>query len=638
VCRIVLSLLLAILSTTASIRAQSPPTRVWPTGIVNENDGWAVHAGDELAYAAPTFDDSSWTHVTFSENFTLAGPDAAGHVRWMRKRIDLPPRGPINLMLIGDYASFEVYVDGVQIGPNSKPDYIWRRQNETIFPLSQKGDSRPSVEVAIRSHLRLIGFTRRLTFRSAAIGDPVSISALAGAHLGVRLGRAVFTIAVNALAFSLGILLLALFRKQRTHREYLWLGFTVVCSALSAGLSVAAIEGWVPLFIDCFVGRPALYLFMAAELSFVYAFIGTTPHRAIRIYQAILVTAPFYISPAVWIGGVPISMDLWAQSLFVFPGAILTVLLLAIWNRRGSREAGLLIVPILLTNATAIARDVEFIIRFAKPGFGFPTFNLSIVTLDYVPLAELSFLLSIGVVIFYRFLRVNREQAQTKAELESARTIQQFLVPQAFPSIPGLRVESVYLPAQQVGGDFFQIVALPAGGALVIMGDVSGKGLPAAMNVAMIVGALRTLVETTDSPAAILAGLNRRLRGRPSGFTTCIVLRILANGETTLANAGHINPYLSGREFATEASLPLGLDLDLNTTYPEITVTLAPGETLTLITDGVVEATDPQTKELFGFDRTLAISHLPAHQIAAVAQTFGQEDDIAVLTLQYLPA
>ncbi len=540
-------------------------------------------------------------------------------------------------MLIGDYASFEVYVDGVQVGPGSKPDYTWRRQNELIFPLRQKGDTRSNVEVAIRSHLRLIGFTRRLTFRRAAIGDPTSISAAAGAHLGVRLGNAIFTIAVNALAFSLGILLLALFGKQRTHREYLWLGLTVICSGISAGLSMSAIEGLVPLFIDCFLGHPSLFLFMAAELSFVYAFIGAPPPPAIRVYQAILIATPFFVMPLAWFHTGWISMDLLVQSICVLPGAILVVTLLAFWHRRGNREAGLLILPILLTNATSIARNIEFLIKFAKPGFAFPVYKLGIVTLDYIPLAQISFLLSIGVVIFFRFLRINREQAQTKSELESARTIQQFLVPQAFPSIPGLHVESVYLPAQQVGGDFFQLVALPAGGALVIMGDVSGKGLPAAMNVAMIVGALRTLIETTDSPAAILAGLNRRLRGRPSGFTTCIALRILANGQTTLANAGHINPYLAGRELPTDASLPLGLDLDLDTNYPETALTLVPGDTLTLITDGVVEATNPQTRELFGFDRTAAISDRPAHEIAATAQTFGQEDDIAVLTLTFNP-
>jgi serine phosphatase RsbU (regulator of sigma subunit) len=95
--------------------------------------------------------------------------------------------------------------------------------------------------------------------------------------------------------------------------------------------------------------------------------------------------------------------------------------------------------------------------------------------------------------------------------------------------------------------------------------------------------------------------------------------------------AGHLNPYLNGRELVLEAALPLGLATEA--VYGKTTLTLAPDDTLTLLTDGVLEARDAATQELFGFDRTLAISGLPAAEIAATAQKFGQEDDIAVLTL-----
>ncbi len=249
--------------------------------------------------------------------------------------------------------------------------------------------------------------------------------------------------------------------------------------------------------------------------------------------------------------------------------------------------------------------------------------------------ANLLFLLTIGLIIFQRFTRITRDQAQAHADLESARSIQQVLIPEALPAIPNLRIESVYHPAQQVGGDFFQIIPVQEG-TVIAIGDVSGKGLPAAMNVALIVGTLRTIAEQTSSPALILAGLNRRLLGRGGGFTTCLVLHILTTGEVTLANAGHLNPYLDGAELELPSGLPLGLTLE--SAYTEATLTLAACDTLTLITDGVVEAANPQTRELFGFDRTAAISDRPAHEIAATAQAFGQEDDIAVLTLQYLPA
>jgi serine phosphatase RsbU (regulator of sigma subunit) len=151
------------------------------------------------------------------------------------------------------------------------------------------------------------------------------------------------------------------------------------------------------------------------------------------------------------------------------------------------------------------------------------------------------------------------------------------------------------------------------------------------MNVALIVGTLRTLAETTTNPAEILAGLNRRLLGRSKGFTTAIAVRISPGGEADLAIAGHLNPYLNGRELLLDAGLPLGLTAEA--AYANTSITLAPNDTLTLLTDGVLEARNPKTQELFGFDRTLAISAEPAHAIAQTAQDFGQDDDIAVLTI-----
>ena len=98
----------------------------------------------------------------------------------------------------------------------------------------------------------------------------------------------------------------------------------------------------------------------------------------------------------------------------------------------------------------------------------------------------------------------------------------------------------------------------------------------------------------------------------------------------TAANAGHILPYVDGREIPAETGLPLGLSAD--SIYPEMTIHLPLGSQLALVTDGIVEARNPHG-ELFGFDRTAALSNQPAEEIAAAAQSFGQEDDITVLTL-----
>jgi serine phosphatase RsbU (regulator of sigma subunit) len=113
------------------------------------------------------------------------------------------------------------------------------------------------------------------------------------------------------------------------------------------------------------------------------------------------------------------------------------------------------------------------------------------------------------------------------------------------------------------------------------------------------------------------------------------VLRIDPDGALTAASAGHLAPYIDGRENQLECGLPLGLAAGAH--YSEVRVQLQPAARLTLATDGVVEARNA-AGELFGFDRTAAISGQSADQIAKTAELFGQDDDITVLTLTFAPA
>jgi len=114
------------------------------------------------------------------------------------------------------------------------------------------------------------------------------------------------------------------------------------------------------------------------------------------------------------------------------------------------------------------------------------------------------FLFQISILaILVRFARSRRDEERQASELEAARVVQRVLVPADVPTIPGFRIQSVYKPAGQVGGDFFQIIPLPAGGVLVAIGDVSGKGMPAAMMVSLLVGRLQALAEASNSPAEI---------------------------------------------------------------------------------------------------------------------------------------
>jgi serine phosphatase RsbU (regulator of sigma subunit) len=260
--------------------------------------------------------------------------------------------------------------------------------------------------------------------------------------------------------------------------------------------------------------------------------------------------------------------------------------------------------------------------------------------LTYPDAARLLFLAAMAFVLVERFAQTEAESSRLQAEFEAARTVQQVLIPDFLPPVAGLTIDSAYLPAQEVGGDFFQVLPLADGAAFIVVGDVSGKGLQAAMTVSLLVGTLRTLAEYVASPAEMLDGLNRRLHGRDAGYATCLVLKITREGEVTIANAGHPNPYLDGVEVSTESDLPLGIALDVK--YAETALKIEPGQVFTLVTDGVVEASAVTTRELFGFDRTQAISRQAANAIADAARAFGagapQADDITVLTVARTPA
>jgi phosphoserine phosphatase RsbU/P len=172
------------------------------------------------------------------------------------------------------------------------------------------------------------------------------------------------------------------------------------------------------------------------------------------------------------------------------------------------------------------------------------------------------------------------------------------------------------------------------GGLLVVVGDVAGKGLPAAMLVSVLIGAIRGVAEYTKDPAELLGRLNERLIGRTQGaFSTALAARIEADGGVTVANAGHLSPYLDGQEVELLGALPLGVAE--NATYQVTHFHLPQGSRLTFYSDGVVEAQN-QNGELFGFERGRAISGQSAAAIVQAATQFGQEDDITVVTIERL--
>jgi serine phosphatase RsbU (regulator of sigma subunit) len=262
-----------------------------------------------------------------------------------------------------------------------------------------------------------------------------------------------------------------------------------------------------------------------------------------------------------------------------------------------------------------------------------PLFRLAGSSFSIDMLTSLVQLLAILYAVVLYTMDHYRRQATAEREIANARELQQVLVPEATPELPGFVLTSAYQPAKEVGGDFFQIVPVGGGATLIVVGDVSGKGLKAAMTVSLLVGAIRSLATVSIQPEHMLDGLNRLLAGRGEGrYATCVALRLEPDGHCQLASAGHPAPLVNGCELELPGSLPLGLDPEAR--YSAVSLHLETLDRMALYTDGLPEARNAGG-ELYGFERTrqLLTDCLDAHRATLTASRFGQEDDMTVLTL-----
>jgi phosphoserine phosphatase RsbU/P len=234
--------------------------------------------------------------------------------------------------------------------------------------------------------------------------------------------------------------------------------------------------------------------------------------------------------------------------------------------------------------------------------------------------------LAIFVILMRRTLADRRTQQRLAQELEAARQVQNLLVSGGQGAAENLEISTAYLPDQEVGGDFYYVLD----GRVVVLGDVSGKGLKAAMLVSLLIGVLRDTTERR--PAAVLDALNRAIAGQvDGGFVTCVCARFESDGNATFANAGHLPPYLDSTEINLDSHFPLGVIREIQ--YSETTIRISPESVVTLVSDGVVEAMNVR-RELFGFDRTREISKSSAGEIVEAARAWGQSDDITVVTVR----
>jgi serine phosphatase RsbU (regulator of sigma subunit) len=240
------------------------------------------------------------------------------------------------------------------------------------------------------------------------------------------------------------------------------------------------------------------------------------------------------------------------------------------------------------------------------------------------------------------------ERARFEQEMSSALYIQRALLPEELPSVPGWQIEALYNPAQAVGGDLYDFLALPEGRVGIAIGDATGKGLPSALIMATTCATLRAAASAVDSPGEILSLVNNLLHQRvpPGTFATCFYAILdPREGHLWYANAGHNLPFLLRNGDVTELKargMPLGLMPDQ--AYEEQQVTLASEDCLMFYSDGLVEAHAPD-HAMYGTDRlqrrlqeqddfSSLFESLFQDLRLFTGPAWEQEDDVTLITLR----
>ncbi len=640
--------------------------------------GWRVGITTDPAAARTDFDDSKWAvrdaedavadveednhgdhHASDSpdDDFKSGGfklDSGPQKYAWFRLHIKLPENhGPVFLLvelptsrttainISSSGSGFDVFANGNRIQPEGPhADSLKRYQPiSRIYDLKVPADE-TNLTLVARTIYKPFGYGAYTSFfanRKLRLGHREELEhalELWTVHgLFERLPR----IVISILLLVLAMFLFALYFTQKGHVEYLWLGMHELVMAPLAFIELAGSSAnldslwYAAIYFQLFLISAYLYF------EFLIAFLSLRRRWYIWILRysspILLGVAPtlLLVGHSTLIGILLVAVGVF--SLFwVMMWTIFVFLTLIIATFRRNFEAGLLLIPLVLS----LVGMIEPILIAVYTSMGHENYRSPLtiqagpVPIHFAAIADFVGILVIVLIIFVRFLRINRDQERASSELAAARSVQELMIPHETIQTPGFEVESIYTPAAEVGGDFFHVQSTGDGGLLVVLGDVAGKGLRAAMNVSMLMGALRRTVDR--SPARILKSLNRVLVGGDS-FTTCQAVWFKADGEVVMANAGHLPPYLNSQEVALPGGLPLGFVPEVE--YEEVHVYLHPGDRLLLMSDGVVEARG-SSGELFGFDRVHNLSGQSAFYIADAAKAFGQEDDITVLTVRRL--
>ena len=613
---------------------------------------WRFHPGDDAAWAASNFDDSSWAKMDLTPNesgevpgWTARGYKELSGYAWYRLQVVVDGasgRLALEMPPSADDA-YQVFINGALVGEFGKfsPGHVTAYGSiPTSFPLP-KGAAKGPIHIAVRMWM-----DSATPFNSPDAGGlhgppEIGYADAIASDLQLNFDSIAHEFGSGFLESLILIMALlvaaALFRLDRNEAAYLWLA--IVCADTLLDNSVVLLDAFTTTFSQTTGVLLADVFAVPLRIGLWVIFWGywfrltwlRKLHWTVWPLVAITIVGTAMIRPPLSGEIIPVQAKSFLTPLLLVVKLSLGVLLFVVAYfgfKRQKTEGWLAGAAVLLAFTANFQRELRLVhvpIRTSIAGF----------TVSLGTVSTILSLLIVTVMLLRRFVASQRRQEVWKLEIEQARQVQQVLIPDKLPEIAGLKILSEYRPAREVGGDFFQILPpQDSGDSLIVVGDVTGKGLQAGMLVALIVGAVHTAAQHTSDPTEILAMMNDQLCERDHSSATCMVLRISQAGKVDLSHAGHLPPYLNGREMQLEGALPLGTISGIE--FSLLSFQLNPGDSILVMSDGVVEAQDPQGR-LFGFDRIneMLRSPMSPREIATAAQEFGQEDDILVLELQW---
>lgn len=629
------------------------------SGAVPLDGIWQFHTGDNPAWANPSFDDAHWEQLTADKPWGEQGHASYTGFAWYRRRISVDlARNPGNLAILIRHIddAYELYWNGQLIGSNGSlpPRAVLYSDSQPAQTFGWPVHGAGVLAVRVwKAPLNTEDNGLRGGFEASPLVGSSQAIAAAKSELDYQWLRSrQFAYGEALLYLIVALLGILAWLRDRHQWPLLWIaGFALASITRVAlyglGFPIPRSLADSVASVSSSIRDISLWFLLLTLLD-----LRNSP-RIVRLTRAFAVAS----LAATVLDGIVV-MLLWPSSnshhevllidaaltaTYIVTAALPLFLVLYAFQRRlgKSLASRILAITAFISGMLQVVQNVtpqgsRYTHWTLSDRMAAPLFVINGNSVSFATLAGLLLLAALVFAVYRHALEDRRRQIALQQEFRSAQEVQQALIPEAQECVPGFLLTSSYIPAAEVGGDFFQLIPAQGeyeGSTLVLMGDVSGKGLKAALVVALIVGAVRALAETTSSPAEILAGINRRVCGRlQGGFVTCLVMRLDPDGNCVIANAGHPPPFLNDREMETPGALPLGLISGIF--YHELRFEIRSEDRLSLYTDGLLEARR-ENGELYGFERVHALfARKPsASEAAQAALDFGQEDDITVLTL-----